>query len=102
MLELVTSLPVRAAVASRIGSLSISARLERGSESCSEVATAAVVTDEAVATAEKQEDAKVTELAVKEITMPENTYQATGPTAEALAVIFMGVCLMICWIECCK
>lgn len=66
------------------------------------VATAAVVTDEAVATLEKQEDAKVTELAVKEITMPENTYQATGPTAEALAVIFMGVCLMICWIECCK
>merc|ERR1712129_550070 len=31
----------------------------------------------------------------------ENPYMHNGPTAEALAFIFISVAIVICWIECC-
>ncbi|CAE7346633.1 unnamed protein product [Symbiodinium natans] len=39
---------------------------------------------------------------VKEIELAENPYVATSTTAEGLALIFMMVSCVICYLECCK
>mmetsp|Transcript_109802 Transcript_109802/g.153877 ORF Transcript_109802/g.153877 Transcript_109802/m.153877 type:complete len:97 (-) Transcript_109802:46-336(-) len=39
---------------------------------------------------------------VKEIELSENPYVATSTTAEGLALIFMMVSCVICYLECCK
>mmetsp|Transcript_4966 Transcript_4966/g.10254 ORF Transcript_4966/g.10254 Transcript_4966/m.10254 type:complete len:99 (+) Transcript_4966:80-376(+) len=40
--------------------------------------------------------------AAEPVTLIENPYTHTTATAEALAGVFAGIALMICWIECCK
>eukprot|EP00930_Biecheleria_cincta_P037791 TRINITY_DN2596_c0_g3_i1.p1 TRINITY_DN2596_c0_g3~~TRINITY_DN2596_c0_g3_i1.p1 ORF type:complete len:107 (-),score=26.26 TRINITY_DN2596_c0_g3_i1:75-395(-) len=48
--------------------------------------------------------AKETVIEAKEIELDAatNPYMHTGPTAEALALLFMMVSCMICYLECCK
>lgn len=45
--------------------------------------------------------AATTELAEFTVNDSKNPYMHNGPTAEALAFIFISVAIVICWIECC-
>eukprot|EP00930_Biecheleria_cincta_P037789 TRINITY_DN2596_c0_g2_i3.p1 TRINITY_DN2596_c0_g2~~TRINITY_DN2596_c0_g2_i3.p1 ORF type:complete len:101 (-),score=30.24 TRINITY_DN2596_c0_g2_i3:363-665(-) len=57
-------------------------------------------TAEASANAEK--DVEVVAAKEIELSAATNPYMHTGPTAEALALLFMMVSCMICYLECCK
>eukprot|EP00930_Biecheleria_cincta_P037786 TRINITY_DN2596_c0_g1_i1.p1 TRINITY_DN2596_c0_g1~~TRINITY_DN2596_c0_g1_i1.p1 ORF type:complete len:101 (-),score=33.53 TRINITY_DN2596_c0_g1_i1:33-335(-) len=59
-------------------------------------------TQTAKATVLTEKDVEVVAAKEIELSAATNPYMHTGPTAEALALLFMMVSMMICYLECCK
>eukprot|EP00439_Symbiodinium_sp_Y106_P067644 s124_g11.t1 len=51
---------------------------------------------------QKEQAGEAEKIAAPEIELHENPYVATSTTAEGLALIFMMVSCVICYLECCK
>jgi len=55
-----------------------------------------------IASVNAEKDVEVVAAKEIELSVATNPYMHTGPTAEALALLFMMVSCMICYLECCK